>query len=156
MLEKRNSNIRARSNLELLEERWLEEPALELAKRQYTPAPSTGCSLYVIYGSVVLLNVSLPTNQTHFQTSNVTYQANTTLTYREVCAANSTPVAVTVGNIVQTVTIPPQLPASSSSTRSLISVSGTASATVIVSSGSTLTGQGGATCKQDQRTIKLI
>src|ERR1700761_7586378 len=96
--------------LDELEEDWVKEIPNHLERRQNapdTPVPATGCELYVIYGSYLLLNVSLPTNLTHVTTNNVPYQANATLNYTEVCAPNSTLIDLNVGAISQNVTLPP-------------------------------------------------
>jgi hypothetical protein len=164
MLNKRQANGVIERNLESLEERWFEELTNNIAKRDDTPAPSVGCLLYVIYGSEVLLNISLPTNQTHFATPNVTYQEDASITYREVCAADSNPVAVIVSNIAQTITIPPPpVSSSNSSAGTVISLSGSATGTIVQSSGSMVSGSAGqsnqnpastsaSTCKQADST----
>jgi hypothetical protein len=128
--------------LDYLEEDWFDDESPVLEKRQTlpsrpdTPAPATGCELYVIYGSYLLLNVSLPTNLTHVTTNNVPYQANATLNYTEVCAPNATLIALNVGAISQNVTLPPVISVVNTTTTStIINVNGSVSVSYMSHSG---------------------
>ena len=125
--------------LDDLVEDWFKEIPQLLEKRQNvpdTPAPATGCELYVIYGSYLLLNVSLPTNLTHVTTNNVPYQANATLNYTEVCAPNATLIALNVGAISQNVTLPPVISVQNTTTTStIININGSISVTYASQSG---------------------
>lgn len=113
-------------------------PQHGLSRRDPDPntpaAPGFGCEIYALVDNMTIFNINItdvPDTPTNYTTDSYTPTPGSVITFEELCAADATPVAITIANIMQTIFPPPEASSSASTSMSdpTISISGGVSVT---------------------------